>query len=192
MTGRVGARTGRQTWNPANAVTLLRVALVPVVAALLALSPPSSPARWWAFAVFVLAAASDSVDGYVARRWDGATRWGQMADPVADKVLVIGTLSVLVWQEALPSWGWAALTLIVAREVAVTVQRGRLSRRGIVMPASVYGKVKTVTQLVAVALALLPPAPQGLVAVALALAVAATMASGVEYVYRGRRLRRAR
>lgn len=190
MTSGAGAPPRPATWtNPANALTLLRVALVPVIALLLVVGrAPGSPARWWAFGVFLLAAASDSVDGWVARRYQGTTRWGQLADPLADKALIVGSLSVLAWNGELP---WLAVAVIVVREIAVTAQRSVLLRRGIVMPASLYGKVKTVSQIVAVTLYLLPATPRGVAMAALVLAVVLTVVSGLEYVARGRRLARA-
>lgn len=174
-------------WNPANAFTLLRVALVPVIALLLVLG--GDAAQWWAFAIFVFAALTDSIDGWLARRLIGVTRWGQLADPAADKALIVGSLCVLAFLGRLPWW---AVGIIVVREVAVTVQRQVLLRRGLVMPASLFGKAKTVTQVVAVTLYLLPGAPPAARVAALWLAVVLTVASGLEYALRGRLTVRAR
>lgn len=173
--------------NPANAVTLLRVALVPVIAVLLLLD--GTTARWWAFAVFVVAALSDGVDGWVARRGAGSTTWGQLADPAADKLLIVGTLGLLALGDEV---SWLVVAIIVLREVAVTVQRQVLARRGLVMPASIYGKAKTVSQIVAISLYLAPVVPRRLAVAALGVAVLLTLASGVEYAWRGRRLTGAR
>jgi CDP-diacylglycerol---glycerol-3-phosphate 3-phosphatidyltransferase len=172
--------------NPANALTLLRVALVPVIAVLLILD--GDTARWWAFGIFVFAALTDSIDGWVARKMIGVTRWGQLADPAADKALIVGSLAILAYLERLPWW---AVAVIVVREVAVTLLRTLLMRRGVVMPASIFGKAKTVSQVVAVTLYLLPGAPADLREVVLWIAVIATVASGLEYAARGKRLRRA-
>lgn len=172
--------------NPADAITMLRIVLVPVIVALVFTGGPA--ARWWAFSLFVVAAVSDSVDGWLARKVVGTSSWGALADPAADKALVLGTFAALVWRGELPWW---ALAVVVVREVAVTVQRTVLARRGLVMPASGWGKAKTVTQLVLVAVALLPAPPGLLVGVLLALAVGMTVVSGVEYAGRGRRLVRA-
>lgn len=167
--------------NWANALTLLRVALVPVIAVLLAMG--GDTARWWAFGIFLFAAATDSIDGWVARRLLGVTRWGQLADPAADKALIVGSLVVLAVLGELPWW---AVVVIVVREVAVTVQRLVLIRRGVVMPASVLGKVKTVTQIIALTIYLLPGAPEPLRVAVLVVAVAATVISGIDYALRGR------
>lgn len=188
MTPPGGASARTATWaNPANLLTALRVVLVPVVAALLV--EGGSTARWWAFAVFTFAAASDGVDGWLARRWVGTSRWGALADPLADKLLVSGTLAVLA---ARGEVSWWVVVVIIAREVAVTLQRQVLLRRGVVMPASGWGKAKTVTQIVAVCCYLAPVVPRGLAAATLTVAVVATVGSGLEYVVRGRRLTRAR
>ena len=165
---------------------MLRVALVPVIGVLLAVG--GDTARWWAFGIFVFAAWTDSIDGWVARRLIGVTRWGQIADPLADKLLIVGSLVCLAWLDELPWW---AVAVIVAREVAVTAQRHWLLRRGVTMPASPFGKVKTVTQVVAVTLYLWPGVAGSVRLGALVVAVAATVASGVEYVGRGGRLLRA-
>lgn len=178
-----GTRESEPRWlSWPNALTLLRVALVPVIAALL--FAQTDAARWWAFAVFVFAAFTDTVDGWLARRFQGVTRWGQLADPAADKALIVGSLAVLASLGELPWW---AVGIIVLREVAVTVQRTVLVRRGVVMPASVLGKAKTVTQVVAVTLYLLPSASGTLADVTLGVAVVVTVVSGLEYALRGGR-----
>lgn len=184
---RVGDVAGRSTLrNAANGLTLLRVFLVPVIAWLLTLD--GDTARWWAFGIFLFAAFTDSIDGWVARRMLGATRWGQLADPAADKALIIGSLAVLAAIGELPWW---AVGVIVVREVAVTVQRTWLVRHDVVMPASMWGKAKTVSQVVAVTLYLLPPATGALAQSALWIAVVLTVVSGLEYAVRGERRARA-
>lgn len=178
-------------FNVANAFTFLRVLLVPVIGWLLVTSSAQgaegSTTRWWAFGIFLFAAATDSIDGWLARRLVGITRWGQLADPLADKLLIIGSLVILAAMDELPWW---AVVVIVVREVAVTWQRSRLLRDiDVVMPASAWGKVKTISQVLAVTVYLYPgvvaPARQG----ALGLAIAATVGSGLEYVGRVRRIR---
>jgi CDP-diacylglycerol---glycerol-3-phosphate 3-phosphatidyltransferase len=173
-------------YNPANLLTILRVLLVPVIGYLLVLD--DDVARWWAFGIFLFAAWTDSIDGWLARRMVGVTRWGQLADPLADKALIVGTLAVLAWIGPLPWW---AVGIIILREVAVTVQRTLLLRRDLVMSASVFGKAKTLSQICAITLYLLPGSPHGLRLAALWVAVGITVFSGVEYAFRGRRLQRA-
>ena len=188
-TGDEGAQPEPSPFNLANAFTFLRVLLVPVIGVLLASSTDGGSAtRWWAFGIFVFAALTDSIDGWVARRLVGVTRWGQLADPLADKLLIIGSLVILAALGELPWW---AVVIIIGREFAVTVQRAQLVRDlGVVMPASVWGKVKTVTQVIAVTLYLYPGVPDGVRFGSLLVAVAATLGSGLEYVGRVQRLRR--
>ena len=168
--------------NLANAFTMLRAFLVPVIAVFV--FADSEAARWWAFAIFVFAALTDSIDGWVARRLIGVTRWGQLADPIADKALIIGSLAVLAINNELP---WFAVAIIIAREVAVTGLRVVLVRRGVVMPAGRFGKAKTVSQVVAVTLYLLPVVASEPAGWALAVAVVLTVASGIDYAMRGGR-----
>ena len=166
-------------FNLPNGLTFLRVLLVPVIFLLLVVD--GDVARWWAFAVFVFAAVTDSIDGWVARRYNGVTRWGQLADPIADKLLVLGSLGALALVDELPWW---AVVVILTREVAVTALRVRLvQRRRLVLPASVWGKVKTVSQVVAVS-AILAPGVSGTLADGLLyLAVVLTVWSGVDYAF---------
>jgi CDP-diacylglycerol--glycerol-3-phosphate 3-phosphatidyltransferase len=174
--------------NLPNLLTFLRVLLVPVILWLLLDDGETDVARWWAFGIFVFAALTDSIDGWVARRYNGVTRWGQLADPIADKLLIIGSLAALAFVGDLPWW---AVNVIVARELAVTVLRVRLVRRlDLVMPASVWGKAKTVSQVVAVAVFLLPEAPAVVAQRLLDVAVALTVWSGIEYAFRAGRLAR--
>lgn len=173
-------------FNLANLLTFLRALLVPVILWLLLADDPTG--RWWAFGIFVFAAWTDSIDGWVARRYNGVTRWGQLADPIADKLLIIGSLASLAFIGELPWW---AVNVIVVREVAVTVLRLRLVRRlGLVMPASVWGKIKTLSQVVAVAAFLLPAGGSTVPQRLLDLAVALTVWSGIEYAFRAGRLAR--
>lgn len=172
---------GVASWrNPANALTLLRVGLVPVIAALLLIGTDAT--RWWALAIFSFAAVTDSIDGWVARRFLGPTRWGKLADPAADKALIIGSLAVLAFTGPFPWW---AVVVIVIREVGVTLQRWWLVRRDVVMSAGRLGKAKTISQIAAVIVYVSP----GVVADArtglLWLAVGLTVISGVDYAVRG-------
>ncbi len=180
-------RRGEPHWlNLPNALTFLRALLVPVILWLLTLE--GDVTRWWAFGIFVFAAATDSIDGWVARRYHGVTRWGQLADPIADKLLIIGSLASLAYVGDLPWW---AVNVIIAREVAVTLLRIRLVRRlDLVMPASGWGKAKTLSQVVAVGAYLVPPSPPVPREALLYVAVILTVWSGIEYAFRAGRLAR--
>lgn len=175
---------GDRLLNVPNALTALRITLVPFIVVLVVVNTPV--ARWWAFGLFTFAALTDQVDGWVARRWYGVTRWGQIADPIADKLLVVGTLATLAWLEFLPWW---AVIVIIVREVAVTLLRVQLvGRHDLVMPASRWGKAKTISQLWAVGLFLIPGVPTWLEYGLLYMAVVATVVSGLEYAFRAGRL----
>lgn len=134
--------------TPANAVTIARVAVTPVLLAMILGGGDS----WPAFAFWILLASTDWVDGYLARR-HGVTRSGAFLDPLADKFLVLGAMYALVAESVF--W-WVPVTAIAVREVAISVYRSWMGRRGISIPARWWAKVKTVVQQVAVALALLP------------------------------------
>jgi CDP-diacylglycerol---glycerol-3-phosphate 3-phosphatidyltransferase len=173
-------------FNLPNGLTFLRALLVPVI--LWLLIQDSDTLRWWAFGIFLFAAATDSVDGWVARRYQGVTRWGQLADPIADKLLIIGSLASLAYVGELPWW---AVSVIVTRELAVTLLRVQLvRRRDLVMPASVWGKLKTLSQVVAVAAYLWPTVGPTLREVLLQLAIVLTIWSGIDYAFRAGRLAR--
>jgi CDP-diacylglycerol---glycerol-3-phosphate 3-phosphatidyltransferase len=173
-------------FNVPNGITFLRALLVPVILVLLAADDRS--ARWWAFGIFVFAAATDSIDGWVARRWHGVTRWGQLADPIADKMLIIGSLASLATFGELPWW---AVVVIVLREIGVTMLRLAMVRRyDLVMPASWWGKSKTLSQVIAIGLFLMPGVSDALELGVLYVAIALTLWSGIDYAFRAGRLSR--
>jgi len=180
-------------WNPANVVTMLRIAVVPVFAmALLADGGHTVGGRLLATGLFVLAAASDRLDGWLARRSGQVTDLGKMLDPIADKLLIGSALVLLSWLGDL--W-WAVTVLVLLREVGITVMRFFLLRY-VVLPASRGGKLKTVLQAVAISLYLLPldhlPAVVGWVAAAtMGVAVLVTVLTGLDYVRDAVRIRRA-
>jgi CDP-diacylglycerol---glycerol-3-phosphate 3-phosphatidyltransferase len=132
-----------------------------------------------AAAVFVFGALTDGLDGYLARRYSGATRIGQWLDPLADKILVTTPIVAMTAIGTFPLW---ATAVIVLREFAVSLLRAWLGTRGVGMPASPWGKVKTAMQMVLVPLYLLPLEDAEVVrAVILWLAVILTVWSGVDY-----------
>ena len=166
--------------HAANAFTLGRVVVVPAIAVL---ARGEERARWWASALFALAAASDSMDGWLARRFFGVSRWGKLADPAADKALVIGVLAALASRRELPGW---AVGLVAAREVAVTLQRSLLARQGLVMAASRWGKIKTIAQMVAIFAYLLPSVRRDIARRTLDVSMILTLVSWADYAWRGR------
>jgi CDP-diacylglycerol--glycerol-3-phosphate 3-phosphatidyltransferase len=181
--GRRWRRAAWRWWLP-NAVTFLRAALVPLILVLLAVGDELTAARWWAFAVFVGAALTDTFDGWVARRIEGVSAFGALADPLADKLLVVGTLASLALFAEVPWW---VVLVIAGREVVVTGLRVLVVRRaGVVVPATLWGKVKTVAQIVAIAAIILPLVDGPLITFLLAVAVLLTVGSGVDYLWRAR------
>ena len=173
------------SWIP-NAVTFLRAALVPLILILLAVADELTAARWWAFSVFVFAALTDTFDGWVARRLRGVSAFGAFADPVADKLLIVGTLAALALFGELPWW---VFWVVAGREALVTVLRLVIVRRsGVVVPATAWGKLKTVLQIVAVAAVILPITDGLLVDGLVMVAVVLTVSSGLDYMWRARML----
>jgi CDP-diacylglycerol--glycerol-3-phosphate 3-phosphatidyltransferase len=145
----------------ANWITLLRMTFIPVFLVLL-LGQFGSPAEWndwrpWlAAAVFTVLAATDAVDGYVARSRNEVTTFGKFIDPLADKLLVTAALVGLVQLQSLP--GWVAF-VIIGRELIVSGLRMVAVAEGVVIAASHWGKVKTVFQIVAIVMFILKSAP---------------------------------
>jgi CDP-diacylglycerol---glycerol-3-phosphate 3-phosphatidyltransferase len=168
-----------------NALTALRVALIPPVVILTLVDTDVS--SWFAFFAFGLAALTDGLDGYVARRMQLVSSTGQLLDPIADKMLVTAAMVALVVVERFPAW---AAIVIVAREVAVSVLRFAASHRGKGFPASMAGKAKTGAQLVAVLLYILPLGTgwRPLKWTFLALALVLSVGSGLDYFRRAPRL----
>jgi CDP-diacylglycerol--glycerol-3-phosphate 3-phosphatidyltransferase len=164
--------------NLPNALTLLRILAVPVVVVALLGETPNGDAL--AAAVFALAAATDGLDGYLARSRDAVTTFGKLMDPLADKLLVTAALVSLVSLDRLEAW---VAMVIIAREIAVTILRTIAAERGLVISASWLGKVKTVLQIAAIfALIAANPAPVW-VNVLVYVAVIATIVSGADYFF---------
>ncbi len=179
----------RDALNLPNAFTFLRALLVPVILWLLLVSSDGDGPRWWAFGIFVFASLTDTADGWIARRYGTVTDFGKLADPLADKLLVGGALASLAFVSEVPWW---AVLVIVTREVAVTVLRTRLVKGlGLVMPASKWGKIKTVTQLIAIGGYLLPVLEGQLPRRILDVAIVLTIWSGVDYAFKAGKLARA-
>ena len=175
--------------NLPNALTLVRLALVPVFAALLlADGGVDDERRYWATVVFALVIITDRYDGMIARRRGQVTEFGKLADPIADKALT-GTALIGLSVLALLPW-WVTLTILV-REVGVTLLRFWVLRHGVIA-ASRGGKAKTVVQALAIGLYTLPL--DGLFGTArwwvMAVAVVLTVVTGLDYVYRALVLRR--
>ncbi|WP_269845118.1 CDP-diacylglycerol--glycerol-3-phosphate 3-phosphatidyltransferase [Geothermobacter hydrogeniphilus] len=127
-----------------NLLTMARIAAVPVIVVLL--MDDSRSAGVWAAAVFGLAATTDAFDGWLARRWQAETVLGKFLDPLADKLIVMGSLIMLIPLGRVPAW---AVFVIIARETVITGLRSIASSEGIVIAASPLGKYKTIFQMTA-------------------------------------------
>ena len=140
-------------WNLPNALTVLRILLVPVFGWLLLTEGGEDlTLRWWALVVFLVAIATDWVDGHLARRQGLITDFGKLMDPIADKALV-GT--ALIGLSVLGLLPWWVTVVILVREIGITLMRFVVIRRGVI-PASRGGKLKTVLQAVGIAVVLAP------------------------------------
>ncbi|HEV7211063.1 MAG TPA: CDP-diacylglycerol--glycerol-3-phosphate 3-phosphatidyltransferase [Blastococcus sp.] len=175
--------------NLPNALTVLRLAIVPVFAVLLLQdSGLDDSGRYWATLAFGLAIITDRYDGMIARRTGQVTEFGKLADPIADKALT-GTALIGLSILGLLPW-WVTLAILV-REIGVTVLRFWVIRHGVIA-SSRGGKLKTVVQALAIALYILPVT--GVLASArwwvMAAALVLTLATGLDYVYRALTLRR--
>jgi len=169
--------------TPANAVTLVRILVLPLLIVLVL----DDGAEWPALALWVVLAGSDCVDGWLARR-HGVTRSGAFLDPLADKFLVLGAMVALVAKGVM--W-WLPVALIAVREVALSVYRSYVGRRGVSVPARFQAKVKTWVQAIAVGLAIAPVAGDGYRAFRVTVlwaAVALTLVTGAQYLWDGRRV----
>jgi CDP-diacylglycerol--glycerol-3-phosphate 3-phosphatidyltransferase len=170
--------------NTANALTVVRLGLIPVfVVFLLAGGPVWRMAAFFAFGV---ASLTDLLDGRIARRRGLITDFGKIADPIADKAL-IG--SALVTLSALRQLPWWVTGLVLVREAGVTALRFWVIRHGVIA-ASPGGKLKTMLQVIAIGLYVLPGTFGVVRALAMTAAVIATLVTGADYVVRAMRLRR--
>jgi CDP-diacylglycerol---glycerol-3-phosphate 3-phosphatidyltransferase len=171
--------------NIANALTVLRLMLVPVFVVFLVTG--GSGWRTTAFVTFAVASVTDLLDGELARRRNLITDFGKIADPIADKAL---TGSALVTLSVLGELPWWVTVLILARELLVTALRFWVIRRGVIA-ASRGGKIKTMLQVIAISLYILPLHIAAEREALMGAAVVVTIATGVDYVVRAVRLHRA-
>ena len=171
--------------NVANVLTVVRIVLVPIF--VVCLAADSTGWRVVAFVLFWVASATDFLDGRLARNRGLVTDFGKIADPIADKAL---TGAALITLSVLGHLSWWPTILILVREIGITVLRFAVIRRGVIA-ASRGGKLKTLLQMVAISLYLLP-GPFGLARpIVMGVAVAVTLVTGADYVLQAARLPRA-
>ncbi len=137
-------------FNLPNSLTIFRIFLVPVLVVVLLTKFEGK--EIWAVAIFLVAASTDALDGYLARLRGQVTALGTLLDPVADKLLVSAALISLVEEGLAPAW---MVVIIVGRELAVSGLRSLASQRGIQIAASVWGKFKMISQVLAIVLLIL-------------------------------------
>jgi CDP-diacylglycerol---glycerol-3-phosphate 3-phosphatidyltransferase len=178
--------------NAANLVTMARMLLIPAVVVFLVVEMPYGYVV--AIALFIIAAITDTIDGYLARSRDSVTTFGQFVDPLADKLLIAAPLIALVGMQRLPAW---VAMVIIAREFAVSALRIVGLAQGVSIPADKYGKIKTFFQIAAIVSLMLPHSlftgwtstGDTIVEVTLVtIAVVLTVVSGVHYFWVARDL----
>jgi len=172
--------------NLPNKLTLLRVILIPFFMFFLLVPMPYG--RALAFAVFIVASLTDWMDGYIARKYNLVTKFGQFMDPLADKLLVTAALVVFVEIGKLASW---VVVLILAREFIISIFRAVAASEGIVIAASKWGKFKTVSQMIMIVLILLNNYPFSLIhfpadQIFVWISVILTFVSGYDYLNKNR------
>lgn len=168
--------------NLANKITMFRIFLVPIFMFFLLTQFPYG--AYIAVAIFILAAITDGLDGYVARKRKQVTNFGKFVDPLADKLLVTAALISLVELNQLSSW---VAMIIIGREFVVTSLRVIAVSEGIAIAASMWGKVKTITQVVAIVALLINNFPFSLFGfpfdkISMFVAVVFTVFSGADYL----------
>jgi CDP-diacylglycerol---glycerol-3-phosphate 3-phosphatidyltransferase len=186
--------------NLANKITLARIFLVPVVMLFLLVrfnmgyvqvgSVTLTVSEIIATFIFILAAVTDGLDGYLARKNKMVTTLGKFLDPLADKLLITAALISLVEMQRLEAW---IAIVIISREFAITGLRMIAVAEGVVIAASPLGKLKTITQIVAIVALMLNNVPFSSIAFPFSeivtwLAVIVTVISGLDYFYKNRKI----
>lgn len=136
--------------NLANKITLIRILFIPIFMILMLMDFPYHMEA--ALAVFLIASLTDKLDGHIARKYNMITDFGKFMDPLADKLLVTGAFLILVQLGRIEAW---IVFVILAREFAVTGLRSLAAAQNIIIAASNYGKIKTVTQIIAIVILML-------------------------------------
>lgn len=173
--------------NLANKLTLLRIVLVPIFLVFISMNTPVTVAI--STFIFIMAAITDQLDGYVARSRNQVTKFGKFMDPLADKLLVTSALVALVQFGIVPAW---IAMIIIGREFAVTGLRSIAASEGVVIAASYWGKIKTVTQMITIIAYLISlfikfAFIETIAFIALIAATISTVVSGVDYFVKNKR-----
>lgn len=173
--------------NLPNKLTVLRVCLIPVFLFFLLASPMGEPiSRYAALGIFIIASLTDALDGYIARKYNLITNFGKFMDPLADKLLVCSAMIAMIEMGDIPS---LAVIVIIAREFIITGFRLVASDEGIVIAASMWGKIKTITQMIMVIYLLLGLKGDLALSIGNILIMASvffTVLSAVDYIYKNK------
>ena len=166
--------------NIPNSITISRIILV--IPLIYLLYQPDTSYQWWALGIFIIASLTDWLDGYLARKLNQITALGKFLDPLTDKILVIAPFLVLIERQQVPAW---AVFLIIVREIVIAGWRinPELNQQKEIKGANIWGKLKTVTQIVAIVLLITPlPTFQPIGLIVFWCAVALTIVSGCIYL----------
>lgn len=170
--------------HPANLLTILRLLFAPLLFWLVLSAEDTRGVSWAAFGLGVALASTDFFDGKVARRANVVSRSGAFLDPLADKLVILGSGYCLV---AVERYWWLPVTIMAVRELGITAWRSRWARHGLAMPARRSAKYKTFVQGLALGMAVMPTLQNQdtLIDVMLWIAVAWTLVSGLQYLIDG-------
>lgn len=172
--------------NLANKITIVRVFLVPIF--MLFLYSDLNYSTYYAAAIFIIASLTDTLDGYIARSRNLVTNLGKFIDPLADKLLVSAALISLVELGKIPAW---VVVIIIAREFTITGFRTIAASEGVTIAASSLGKIKTITQLIAIISLLINNFPFNKInfpfdMIMVYISLFFTILSGIDYLYKNR------
>lgn len=172
--------------NLANKITIMRVMMIPIF--MIILFSDINNSNYIAAVIFAVASFTDSLDGYIARSRNMVTTFGKFIDPLADKLLVSAALISLVQMDKISSW---IVIIIIAREFTITGFRTIAASEGITIAASPLGKIKTVTQLIAIIFLLIDNFPFRLIgfpfdSIMIYVSLFFTVLSGVDYLFRNK------
>ena len=170
--------------HPANLLTITRLVFAPLLFWLVLEAEDTRGVSWAAFGLGVALATTDVLDGRVARRANVVSRSGAFLDPLADKIVILGSAFCLV---AVERYWWVPVTIMAVRELGITAWRSHWAREGLAIPARRSAKYKTLVQGIALAMAVVPTLEDHdtVVGGALWIAVVWTVVTGVQYLVDG-------
>ena len=174
--------------NLPNKLTLFRIFLIPVFIIVMMINIPNK--FLIACMIFIIASVTDAMDGHIARKYNLITDFGKFMDPLADKLLVISALTTMIEFDLVAAW---MVIIIVARELTVSILRAIAAADGKVIAASSGGKLKTISQMMAIVVLLLAAQTGNIILldtgkIIILIATLLTLYSGWEYIYKNRNL----